>query len=331
MRILVEAVRKKTEIILMDSGLEKGQAEIVADALVESEICGITTHGLKMLPAHLERICNGGYNLNPQIRALKEMPAFAVMDADNAIGMVSAHYCMEYAIKRAEVSGIYVVFARNCNTYSAAFYYAEMAAKQGMIGITFCNAPSAMAAYGGTEKMLGTNPLAVAIPGKNQGSFVFDMATSIVAKSKIGQAMKQGEEIPLNWALDEEGNPTTDPLKAIRGSILPMAGAKGYGLSMAIDMLSGVLSGASYLNHVGKFYDENHSCMNVGQVFIVINPKQIYGNDFYDEMDEYIKEVYQSGNEERKIRIPGDNKRKNRDEALKNGVEIPIELEKMFL
>lgn len=308
---------------LCKAGLPKNQAQTVTYCLMESELCGVTSHGVSTLPSHIKRIQTGGYNIKPDIRVEKDGASFAVVDADNAIGFVSATYCMEYAIQKSKKAGIFTVFSNHSNTYGAAFYYPLLAAKQGLIGITFCNTPPAMPVSGGKEKLLGTNPFAVAVPFGKEKYIIFDMATSKAAKSKINQARLKNEEIPLDWALDESGEPTTDPVKAIAGLVLPIEGHKGYGLAMTIDILAGVLSGASALNNVGKFYSQDAACMNVGQTFVAINPLLIYGDQFEQNMSAYVDRICSSAAAEgQTIRIPGMRKMLIRENSINKGICI---------
>ncbi|MCI7224440.1 Ldh family oxidoreductase [Fusobacterium sp.] len=301
-------------------------SDVISD-LVEyfilTELYGVTTHGLFTLKAHISKIEKRDYNLNPNIDFLKEEMAFSVMDADNSIGIYSGTVAMNYALKKAQESGIYIVHVRNANTYGAAFFYTLLAINKKMIGITFCNTPVAMAAWRGKEKILGTNPLAVGIPGKEKGPILYDIATSKVAKSKINEYNKKSINIPEGWALDSNGENTTDPLKAIQGSVLPFGEHKGYGLAVIIDILSGLLSGAGYLKNVNKFYSEDGKNMNVGQVFIAINPEKIFGENFYEAVDNYIEILKKSGE---KVLFPGEDRVKKYKENIKKEIKISEEL-----
>lgn len=324
-RIPIEKLKKIVFELLVANQLPIEQAEVVADCFVEADACGVSTHGVSVLPTHLDKLGSGGYNITPSFDIIKEGGAFAVIDADNAIGAVSATFSMKYAIKKCKQTGIFTVFSRNSNTYGPAFYYPLLAAQSNLIGITFCNSPPAMPPWNGKEKLLGTNPFSVAIPCKNNGPIIFDIATSKVAKSKINEARNRNEQIPVGWALDANGNPTTDPIEAIKGLMLPMEGHKGYGLALTIDVLSGVLSGAAFLNGVGKFYSEDNKCMNVGQTFIVIDPMQVYGEEFYDTMDAYVETIHKSpSNGKNIVSIPGDNKMKKKRESIIDGVSLSL-------
>ena len=324
-RIPIQELKNIVCELLVANHLPSEQAEVIADCFVEADACGVPTHGVAILPTHINKLRSGGYNLAPTFKVMREGGAFSVINADNAIGTVSAAYCMRYTMERCRRTGIFTVFSRNSNTYGPAFYYPLLAAQNGLIGITFCNSPAAMPAWNGKQKLLGTNPFAMVVPCKTANPIIYDTATSKVAKSKINEARIKGEQIPLGWALDEEGNPTTDPIEAIRGLVLPMGEHKGYGLALTIDILAGVLSGAAFLNNVGKFYSEDNKCMDVGQAFIAIDPVQIYGEEFYELMDDYAATVHRSpGIYEKTVRLPGDNKADKKRDSIENGVKLPM-------
>lgn len=293
---------------LLQYQVPKSQAEIIADVMVTADEYGVTSHGVEILDSHIERLNRGAYNLHPNFHIIRETVTFAVIDGDNAFGFVSGNYCMKYAVEKAKTSGIFQVFSRNNNTLGPAFYYALKAAEQGMIGIVFTNSPAQMAPIGGKEKMLGTNPLSAVIPVPGKNPIIIDMATSVVAKSKFKQYKAEGKELPDGWALDVNGCPTNDPDEGMKGFVQPMAGFKGYSISMLIDIISGVLSGAAYLNKVGQFYGSDE-CMNVGYYMAAIEPKIVFGEDFYDVISDYVKTLRGSkavfGE---KISLPGDDR-----------------------
>ena len=309
--------------LFISTGLDKKSSEIVSDVLVEAELNGISTHGVSMVPAHIRKL-RYSYNIEGKLEVVKQGICYSVFDANNMIGMVSAYQAMEYAIENAKKTGVYHVLCNHANTFSAASFYVEMAVDAGLIGIVFCNAPAQMAPLGGREKLIGTNPFAIGIPARNELPFIFDMATSVVAKSKINEAVNKGEKnIPDGWATDENGVPTNDPLKAIKGMILPMAGAKGYGLSVAIDIMAGLLSGASSLDEVGRFYPIENGCMNVGQFFTVIDPNALYGPSFCEEMDKYLNRIRHSkstGNDP--VIAPGDNMQQIKGKNVMHGIQL---------
>lgn len=300
---------KEVENRLKEYGVSQKDAAIVADCFVTADAYGVTSHGTAILSAHLDRIDRGGYNLRPKFVTVRESPSFAVIDSDNAMGPVSAMYCMKYAIDKAAENGMFTVFSRNNNTFGPAFYYPLKAAEKGYIGIVCSNSPAQMPPIGGKEKMLGTNPFSAVIPVPGSDPIIMDMATSVVAKSKFKEYKKEGKPLPDGWALDREGNPTNDPDKAMDGFVLPMAGFKGYAIAMLIDIVAGLLPGAAYLNGVGRFYSENTSSMNVGYCMTAIDPKAIYGDNWTETIQGYVGKLRSvTPVDGRKILLPGDDR-----------------------
>ena len=322
MRYNIDKIRQLSVKALTDSNLKRDDAELVVDSMLEADINGVSTHGLRMLHAYVDKLKNGQFAIgHPQV--VKDSPSFTIMDSNNIIGAVSAAKASQICIEKAKEYGMHTVFAKNCNTFGPAFYYAEMMSKVGMIGFVCSNTPAAMPAFNGLEPMLGTNPLAFSCPSKTKGTITLDMATSIVAKSHFSTALANHEKLKEGWAIDQKGRPTTDPMEAIKGFVLPMAGFKGYGIAMAIDILSGFLSGAGYLKNVNKFYSQDGKGMNVGQMFVAINPSMVYEGDFLADMDGYINTIRSSKvMEGRTIAIPGDDRINKRLVSLEKGIEL---------
>ena len=326
----IEKIRQKLKKGFSNLKVPSVVANYSIESLLISEMCGDSTHGLSILNEHIKKIKKGQYDCSSTPQVVRETPSLAIVNCENNIGMYSARYCMDYAIKKAISNGMFCVFANHCNTYSAAFVYTWQAARQGLIGYTMCNTPAQMAPIGGAKRLLGTNPLSYAIPAKKEYPIIFDAATNVVAKSRITAASKNGEPIPEGWGLDSNGLPTTDPNKVVKGgSVLPMAGPKGYGLSLMIDVIAGLLSGACYLDSVNFFHNEKGKCMDVGQFFMAIDPKIVYGSSFYDKIDEYIKKI-QASSSCGDARLPGELKIKNYKESLANGIDVDEEIIKEF-
>jgi len=325
-KVIFQPQKLKETIVklLLEYGIYQSHAEIVSDVLIEAELCGLNSHGIRTLTGHLKHLQAGGYNLKPQFTIINSGGAFSVFDGDNAMGFVSAYHGMELAIKGAEEKGIFSIFSRNNNTFGPGFYYSSLAAKKGFIGIGMSNSPAAMAPWKGKDKLLGTNPISIAIPVSDGVPIVLDMASSYVAKSRINEFFMKGQPIPQGWAMDSQGHQTTDPEKAINGLMMPMAEHKGYGIAMMIDILAGVLSGSAYLNHVGKFYKEVSNGMKVGFLFVVIDPKQVFGEEFYDKMKQYREIIKKSTplDFNNPVRLPGDMKEDNRRKNTENGLII---------
>ena len=325
-RFNIAFIRERSVKVLVKRGMDLKDATIFVDSMISADMCGVSTHGMRMLPSYIQKIDKGEFSFAaPAI--IKQMSSFTVIDAKNTIGAVSAVYAARIAVEQAKASGIHTVFSRNSNTFGAGFYYVEMIANAGMVGFACCNAPAAMPAFNGLEVMLGTNPLAFAAPTKSYGPIVIDMATSVVSKSRFGTAKAQGKKLEPGWALDKFGNPTTEPDEGIQGLVLPMAGFKGYSIAMIIDIMSGLLSGAGYLNGVGKFYSQDGACMNVGHMIVAINPALIYDGDFLMDADRYVEKLKASKSiDGKKIIVPGENRRNRMIEANEKGIELTLDV-----
>jgi len=252
-------------------GVPKEDADFAADTLVQADLWGHQSHGVLRLAWYFARLKSGAMKALTQVDTVVNAGAVAVIDGNDGLGPVIAKQAVLQATERAKLHGIGVVSVRNSNHFGTCMYYTRMAAKQGCIGLLMSNAGPNMAPWGGRKKKIGTNPWSIAVPGGKHDAIVMDMANSGVARGKIYLAKNRGEPIPNDWAIDKEGRPTTDPAAAIEGLILPMAGHKGYVFGVMIDILSGVLSGSSFLDQVHGPYDPvNRSgaghlmiCMNV--------------------------------------------------------------------
>ncbi|MDD6483948.1 MAG: Ldh family oxidoreductase [Clostridiales bacterium] len=312
-----EEEKNKVIEALTQNGLDNKQAQIAADCFATADLYGVTSHGCAVLPAHIQRLKRGGYNLNPSFKTIRETPSFAVIDGDNAMGPVSAAYCMNYATDRAKTNGVFSVFSPNNNTFGPAFYYSLKAAEKGCIAFICSNSPAQMAPVGGKEKMLGTNPFSMVIPVPGDDPIMVDMATSVAAKSKFKEYKAKNQPLPDGWALDENGNPTNDPDKGIQGLVQPMAGFKGYSISMLIDIMSGVLSGAAYLNRVGRFYSEDN--MNVGFYISAFSPEIILGEEYKERIKDFAALLRNCEPANRQsVCLPGDDRIIARAEKLNN-------------
>lgn len=224
--------------------VSKADAAMIADNLIDAEIRGVTTHGLTRIPLYTEKLISGLCDAKAVPEIVKNYGATALIDAHDGLGQVAATKAMELAIEKAEQFGVGYVGLRNGSHYGTAGYYAMMAEKRGMIGFSMTNSGAFVAPFGGVEKRLGTNPIAVALPAEKHLPILLDMATSRVSRGKLLVNMKKGEPVPDDWALAIDGSRTTDAPQAFRGILLPL-GYKGYGMAVIVDMLSGVLSTAA--------------------------------------------------------------------------------------
>ncbi|MEH7347105.1 ureidoglycolate dehydrogenase [Bacillus sp. JJ1532] len=270
MKTTKEALKKLMTVKLNKAGLSEEHAEGVADVLAYADARGIHSHGAMRVEYYAERIAKGGINTNPNFTFEKTGPSSAIFDGDNGVGHVAAKIGMDHAIDMAKESGIAVVGVRRIGHSGALSYFVQQAAEQGLIGISVVQSDPMVVPFGGSEPYYGTNPIAFAAPGKNDDMIVFDMATTVQAWGKILHARSKNESIPNTWAVDKNGESTTDPFKV--NALLPIAGPKGYGLMMMVDVLSGVLLGLPFGNKVSSMYNDLSEGRNLGQLHIVINP-----------------------------------------------------------
>lgn len=261
----VESLQRYTSNLLQKAGLVAAEADCLAHNLVLADARGVGSHGLMRLRTYAERVRRGVVKGGVTPKIVRETPAFLAIDGGNGNGMWVARQIMDLCIERARGNGACFATVGNGNHFGIAASYTEQAAAAGMIGIALSNASPTMVPTGGRKPLLGANPLSIAIPAGKRPPLVLDMATSTVAQGKIILAAKEGKTtIPADWAVDPDGNPTTDPELALKGAMLPFGGAKGYGLALIIDILCATLSGALTSAHVNSFWKDFENPQNIG-------------------------------------------------------------------
>ncbi|MBE0532690.1 MAG: Ldh family oxidoreductase [Rhodospirillales bacterium] len=232
--------------VLRRRGVPEADARAAACGLVGANLRGVDTHGLSCLPDYAKALDEKRLKATPAMTVERRLPWAATLDADNGLGPVAATRAMELALESADRLGVGAVAVRRSNHFGAAGVYAAMAAERGCVGIVTANASSVCAPFGAAVPLLGTNPLAVAVPAGRYPAFVLDMATSEGSRKKVRKALAEGKTIPSGWALGPDGRPTTDPQAALDGVMLPFGGVKGAGVTLLMDILSGVLTGAEF-------------------------------------------------------------------------------------
>jgi len=232
--------------VLQKLGVPHDEAEIPASTLLTANLRGVDTHGVLRLPLYAARLKGGAMSPSANLTTEKETVATALLDGHDGIGQVISHRAMEIAIRKAGEAGVSYVAVSHSNHFGAAAYYPMMALDHDMIGLAFTNASPRLAPTGGVERLFGNNPWCVAVPAGKRPPVVLDMANSLVAAGKIRILQKEGRPVPEGWALNEHGEPTTDPTAALKGILLAIGGYKGYGITFAVDLLTGVLADSSY-------------------------------------------------------------------------------------
>ncbi|QRG65090.1 Ldh family oxidoreductase [Brevibacillus choshinensis] len=304
-------------------GVSDHHAHTVAQSLVHADLRGIESHGLSRLPIYMKRIEAGVVQLDQEPHIAMQNGATALVDGNNHLGAVVGKHALELATSLARQTGIGFVGVRHSNHFGTCSFYAERSIEQGQILLVLSNAPASMAPTGGIGPFFGTNPIAVGIPAGQEAPFLLDMATSVVARGKIALAAKKGEKIPVDWAIDQDGTPTNDPKLALLGSLLPIGGAKGYGLAMFIDILCGLLTGAASGPGVQSLYENWTQPQDIGHVFLTIDIEHFWPLPvFQRRMDEYIREIKAVPKAEgaSEILIPGEIERRKMMDQKAQGV-----------
>lgn len=318
MNITAEQEKAIIMEILTKMKVPTEDAEIVADVTLDANLKGFSSHGLGRFPQYVKGLKAGTIKYPAEIVVEKETPAMALINGNHKFGHVVAYKGMEIAIQKAKNTGIGIVGIHDSNHFGVAGYYSDMAVMEDMIGLVFANTEPAVAPIGGKEPILGTNPIAIGIPS-NKNYVSVDMATSASARGKLLEAMRKGQEIPENVALDDEGNPTIDPECALRGSILPFGAHKGYALAFMIEILAGPLVRAASGKAVRGTANPEEMCTK-GDLMIVIDPSKFVDlDDFKEEVDEFVAEIKDSGEN---IFIPGDMEVRNVNKAKEEGISL---------
>jgi LDH2 family malate/lactate/ureidoglycolate dehydrogenase len=309
--------------LLAAHGVPGSDAAIVARCLVRADLRGVDTHGLLRLPGYLDRVRRGLVDPKPQLSPQRVTPVAASLDGQNGFGFVVGTRAMEEAIAMAGQSGIGIVAARRSTHFGMAASYVLQALDAGFVSLVFTNASPAMPPWGGKDALLGTSPLAAGAPGGRLGPYLLDMSPAVAARGKIRRALRRGEKIPLGYALDAEGRPTTDPKAALEGVVLPIGEYKGSGLSMLMDIFGGVLSGAAYAGNVADQYKVFDRPQDVGHFFLAMKPDLFVPMaEYRSRMDTLIERVRAvpkaAGFEE--ILIPGEPETREEEKRRRSGI-----------
>ncbi len=316
---LYSLIMKKLE----GAGLSSEHAKTTSEILVWSDLKGIHSHGAVRVDYYAERIAKKGINVTPQFQYTSPSSSVLIMDGDNGIGFEIAKIGMDKAIEIAKNHGVAVVGMKRMSHSGAIGYYTELAAKEGLLALSFCQSDPMVVPYGGTEPYYGTNPISFAAPSADGRIILFDMATTVQAWGKILDRRSKGLDIPEGWAVDKNGSPTTDPYAV--NALLPIAGPKGYGLMMMVDILSGMLLGLPFGKHVSSMYHDLSSNRELGQMHIVFNPEFFTDKDVFLKMmsqslDELKQQTPAPGFEE--VQYPGEGGINRMNIYLKEGIDI---------
>ncbi|KAK8230760.1 putative malate/L-lactate dehydrogenase [Phyllosticta capitalensis] len=323
-RIHVRAAdaEKFVQDVLVGNGVPAENAQIVAQCLVAADLRGVDTHGINRIPSYMTRIRQGVLDGKAAPTLSQVTPVVAQVDGKNGFGFVAAHLGMSAAIRMASEFGIGMVSVKHSNHFGMSAWVVQQGLDAGMMTLVYTNSSPALPVWGGREKLMGVSPLACGAPAGNTKPFILDMAPSVAARGKIYKALRRGEAIPRDWALDAEGQPTDDPAAALQGVMLPMGGPKGSALSIMMDVFSGVFSGSAFAGHVTNPYDPSRPA-DVGHFLVAIKPDLFMSlEDFKERMDYLYQRVVgcekMAGVE--RIFFPGEIEQLTQEERQQSGI-----------
>jgi LDH2 family malate/lactate/ureidoglycolate dehydrogenase len=325
MRFPTDTLRSLATDLTAAAGVERADAEILADALVAADLSGTSTHGVSRLAIYIKRMRKGLIDPRAPLIVDQQRAATLAVDAGNGLGQVQASKVLDQLIPMARASGVACATIRNSQHFGAVGYYCNRAADQNMILLATTSCEPAMSPEGGCEAFFGTNPIAASFPTGRGYHVKIDLATSLVARGNIIAAQKKGDSIPPGWALDPDGNPTTDPSQALLGTVLTMAGYKGYALALLVEVLSSVLSGSAIGPDIGSMYKNLDRKQDVGHFFCLLEIEAFMDvGEFKRRIDETIDRIKscrkRPGVEE--ILIPGERSARRTRENLAHGVRL---------
>ncbi|MDR1660016.1 MAG: Ldh family oxidoreductase [Desulfovibrio sp.] len=326
-----QVILKKEELagaiaeLLEKAGVPTADAAVTADVMADTNAKGIESHGVRWLDVYLQRIQAGGVNPVTRIDVLKDKGSLLMLDANNGLGQVAMVKAVEMGVKKAGETGMAIVGVRNSNHFGACSYYTEMAAKMGMVSFCCTNSTPLMAPWGGIDLCIGTNPISYGFPTKGT-PIVLDMATTAYARGKVFIAARKNLPIPEGVALNKYGDPTTDAKEALEGIMLPAAGPKGFGLSLVVDLLAGIMTGSNYGAHITSLFGALDKAQQIGHFAFFLNIGDFVSEaDYYRQIEDNIAAMKKSrlarGYE--RIYMPGEIEAGIREKALLDGIAIP--------
>lgn len=323
-RVEAGRLRQWVTAVFGRCGMGEGDAALLADSLVEADLGGVHSHGVLRVPEYVEKLQRGGVDPRGCPRLVRQFGSCLVVDGGNSMGQIGAHFAMDAALNLARTTGIAAAAIRGSNHCGAVAYFARQALAHDMIGLATTNALPTMAPWGGAERLLGINPLAVAIPTDLEPPVVYDAAFSGSSHGKIRIYEQQGRSLPPDWALDRQGRPTTDPGEAIEGLLQPIGGFKGAGLALVMGVLSSLLSGAAFGTELGSM-ETGPQAGQDGHFVAAIRVEAFEEvGRFKARMDQLVRQLRacRLAPSHERIYAPGEKEHLNRQAYLREGIPL---------
>jgi (2R)-3-sulfolactate dehydrogenase (NADP+) len=319
---LAELERLMTEA-LAKSGASPAMARATAHALAAAERDGIPSHGASRIPQYCGHLKNGRAKGTAVPAIARSTKAACLVDAGGGLAFEACGVAVQEAIRRAKEFGVAFVSVTNSNHFGVAAHHLYPVAAAGLVGLAFGNSPAAMPAWGGRRSLFGTNPVAAVFPRRTAPPLVIDVSLSAAARGKIMVAARDGKPIPEGWAVDKDGNPTTDSRAALEGAMLPAGGVKGAMLALTVELLACALSGAAFGFESDSFFIEQGKPTRIGQAFLAIDPGALAGREVFLER---VETLVAAMLDEPGVRLPGARRHEQRDKTRANGIAVAPDL-----
>jgi (2R)-3-sulfolactate dehydrogenase (NADP+) len=318
-RIALDELTSIAGRALQRAGARVPMAEATARALVAADAQGLASHGVSRVPQYAGHIRVGRVDGNAEPKVIRAKGGAVLIDAAEGLAFPACALAVSEAIARAGANGVAFAGVTNSHHFGAAAYHVEPVAAAGMVGLAFGNSPSAMPAWGGRRAIFGTNPIAAVFPRRGSPPLVIDLSLSEVARGKLMVAAREGKPIPLGWALDREGNPTTDAKRGLEGMMLPAGGVKGAMLALVVELLCCALTGARMGFEADSFFVNEGNRPRIGQAFLAVDPGALAGDEVYAER---VEALVAAMLQDPGGRLPGARRRALAETAAREGVEI---------
>lgn len=318
-RLTLTDIESLASRALLGAGAREPAADAMARAAVAAERDGIRSHGLHYIPIYCEHVVCGKVDGRAHPTVSRPKPGAIRVDAATGFAHPAIEAGFEQLIPAARDQGVAALAVHNSYNCGVLGYHTERLAAEGLVGLGFTNAPASIAPTGGKTPVIGTNPFSLAVPGDGAARILIDQSASTVAKSEIMMRAREGDSIPEGWALDADGNPTTDPEAALKGSMTPSGGAKGFGAGLMVEIFAAALSGATLGKDASPFSGTAGGPPKTGQFFFAVDPGAFSGSGFGERIDALVAAIEsQEG-----ARVPGSRRFANRDRIEREGTDVP--------
>src|SRR6185503_7351392 len=318
MKCSVEEATQFAVRALKRAGASKAAAQAAAEALVAAEIEGLTGHGLSRVPLYAQHLREGRADGRAKPKVIRKKGGACLVDANGGLAFLATALAVKEAVKRAQRYGIAYTGVTNSHHFGAAAYHLAPVARAGLVGLALTNSPAAINAWGGRKAFYGTNPIAAIFPRRDADPIVVDLSLTEVVRGKIMLYAKEGKPIPLGWAVDSEGNPTTDAKAALTGSLAPIGGAKGAALALMVEVLSVALTGAAFSFENDSYFEPGNK-PRIGHAVIAIDPGAAAGADsYFPRLETMIAKMLGDAG----VRLPGSRRQAAAAKARAEGIEL---------